>query len=373
MRKPTRRSSLVKKGSGGRTTAVLLAKQELVLGHGGGVDAFDRLPDDLVIAVLAGVAACAAGPADLAAAALTCRRFRELAAHPAVLSRASAAAVSLRAGRWSEAAHQFLRRCAAAGSLHACYFLGMVTSATATSSVVCTAMLLGPRRPLFADAASSYHHQVRFYCLGSRATGAALLARAASGGHAAALYALAVLQFNGSGGGKADKDPRAGVTLCARAAWLGHVPALRELGHCLQDGYGARRDAAAGRHLLLHAAARELVAISSARCRRGGRRAEDGDDAASRFMVEWWALSAAKKSAAATGEGDGGNDAAELRLCSQAPCGRRETRRHEFRRCSACGSASYCSRACQALDWKRAHRGQCGAAAARWLAAGDAY
>ncbi|RCV38185.1 hypothetical protein SETIT_8G121900v2 [Setaria italica] len=339
MRKPTRRSSLVKKGSGGRTTAVLLAKQELVLGHGGGVDAFDRLPDDLVLAVLAGVAACAAGPADLAAAALTCRRFRELAAHPAVLSRASAAAVSLRAGRWSEAAHQFLRRCAAAGSLHACYFLGMV----------------------------------RFYCLGSRATGAALLARAASGGHAAALYALAVLQFNGSGGGKADKDPRAGVALCARAAWLGHVPALRELGHCLQDGYGARRDAAAGRHLLLHAAARELVAISSARCRRGGRRAEDGDDAASRFMVEWWALSAAKKSAAATGEGDGGNDAAELRLCSQAPCGRRETRRHEFRRCSACGSASYCSRACQALDWKRAHRGQCGAAAARWLAAGDAY
>ena len=64
------------------------------------------------------------------------------------------------------------------------------------------------------------------------------------------------------GGDKADKDPRAGVALCARAAWLGHVPALRELGHCLQDGYGARRDAAAGRHFLLHAAARELVSSS---------------------------------------------------------------------------------------------------------------
>ena len=104
--------------------------------------------------------------------------------------------------------------------------------------------------------------QVRFYCIGSRVTGAALLARAAAGGHAAALYALAVVQFNGSGGDKADKDPRAGVALCARAAWLGHVPALRELGHCLQDGYGARRDAAAGRHFLLHAAARELVSSS---------------------------------------------------------------------------------------------------------------
>lgn len=92
--------------------------------------------------------------------------------------------------------------------------------------------------------------QVRFYCLGSRATGAALLGRAAGGGHAPALYALAVVQFNGSGGGKADKDARAGVALCARAAWLGHTPALRELGHCLQDGYGARRDAPAGRRLL---------------------------------------------------------------------------------------------------------------------------
>ena len=60
-----------------------------------------------------------------------CRRFRDLAAHPAVLSRAAGAAVAVRAGAWSEAAHRFLRRCAAAGSLHATYFLGMVTAAHA--------------------------------------------------------------------------------------------------------------------------------------------------------------------------------------------------------------------------------------------------
>ncbi|TVU25410.1 hypothetical protein EJB05_27905, partial [Eragrostis curvula] len=311
MRKPTRRSSSLSCSAGKAAGLPLMLARRAV-------DAFDGLPDDLVIAVVAGVAARAACTADLAAAALTCRRFRELAAHPAVLSRASAAAVAVRASRWSEPAHQFLRRCAAAGNLHACYFLGMV----------------------------------RFYCLGARASGAALLARAAASGHAASLYALAVVKFNGSGGGKSDKDPRAGVVLCAHAAWLGHLPALRELGHCLSDGYGARRDAAAGRRLLLHAAARELLLVPE-------------DDAASRFMVEWWAL--AGKEESMPGKGDDSN--MDLRLCSNVRCGRPETRRHEFRRCSVCGTAIYCSRACQALDWKRAHRAQC--AAVRWLAAGD--
>ena len=190
--------------------------------------------------------------------------------------------------------------------------------------------------------------QVRFYCIGSRATGAALLARAAAGGHAAALYALAVVPFNGSGGDKADKDPRAGVALCARAAWLGHVPALRELGHCLQDGYGVHRDAAAGRHFLLHAAARELVSSSLHRRRNG-----EEEDAASRFMVEWWALDDAKTGG---GEGDGSDADADVHLCSHPRCGRRETRRHEFQRCSACGSAIYCSGVRQALDWKRKYK-----------------
>uniref|UniRef100_A0A0E0BJ51 MYND-type domain-containing protein n=1 Tax=Oryza glumipatula TaxID=40148 RepID=A0A0E0BJ51_9ORYZ len=240
----------------------------VVAGDGDDSDVFDRLPDDIVLVVLSRLAANAASPADVASAALTCRRFRELAAHPAVLSRASAAAVAVRWGAWSEAAHRFLRRCAAAGSLHACYFLGMV----------------------------------RFYCLGSRATGAALLGRAAGGGHAPALYALAVKHNHGH-----------------------------------HDGSAA-------------------------------------EDAASRFMVAWWDSHRAK--AAARGclpgeHGDGEHDDGEdLRLCSHARCGRRETRRHEFRRCSVCGAASYCSRACQALDWKRAHRAQC--AAARWLAAAAA-
>ncbi|KAG8089834.1 hypothetical protein GUJ93_ZPchr0011g27095 [Zizania palustris] len=319
--------------------AAAAAKRRTAGGGGGGADVFDWLPDDVVLSVLARVAATAVSPADVAAAALTCRRFRELAAHPAVLSSASAATVAVRAAAWSETAHRFLRRCAAAGSLHACYFLGMV----------------------------------KFYCLRSRATGAALLWHAAAGGHPPAMYALAVLQFNGSGGGKEDKDPRAGVALCVRAAWLGHPPALRELGHCLQDGYGVSRDAAAGRRLLLHAATREHLSWRKRHdqgiCGGGYDDSSAGEGAASQFMVEWW--EAQRSKAAPRGCHSGGeDDDDDLRLCSQSRCGRRETRRHEFRRCSVCGSANYCSRACQALDWKRAHRAHC--AAARWLAAAGA-
>lgn len=228
-----------------------------------------------------------------------------------------------------------------------------------------------------------------------------MLARAAVGGHAAALYSLAVIQFNGSGGAKSDRDLRAGAALCARAAALGHVDALRELGHCLQDGYGVRRDPAEGRRLLVAANARELtLALSAAASRQavaalpfaaaaaaggvggggcpllsdfGWSLPEAEPHAANQFMVDWWASRcAAQAGVKKPGGGVDGGDGAELRLCSHVRCGRRETRRHEFRRCSACGSAIYCSRACQALDWKRVHRGQCAAAASRWLAAGNA-
>ena len=65
---------------------------------------------------------------------------------------------------------------------------------------------------------------------------------------------------------------------------------------------------------------------------------------ANKFLVEWFAEKPPF----------GG-----LRLCSHGNCGRPETRRHEFRRCSACGKVNYCSRACQALDWKLRHKLEC--------------
>jgi hypothetical protein len=44
------------------------------------------------------------------------------------------------------------------------------------------------------------------------------------------LYSQAIIEFNGSGGSKDDRNLR------ARGASLGHVDTLRELGHRLRDG-----------------------------------------------------------------------------------------------------------------------------------------
>ncbi|KAE8812284.1 F-box protein [Hordeum vulgare] len=320
-------------------------------------DMFEDLPDDLLLSILADVAASARSPADLAGATMTCKRFRELGQSKVVLAKVSPRCLAVRAKSWSDSAHRFLQRCADAGNLDACYLLGMI----------------------------------RFYCLGSRGSGAALMAAAAVGGHREALYSLAVIQFNGSGGSKDDRDLRAGAALCARAASLGHVDALRELGHCLQDGYGVRRSLLDGRRLLIQANARELAAavttsasllraaassgkasrrhsclLSDFGCRAAVAAAGEAH-AANRFLVEWFASrplggESSSPAAAPAPADDGGG----LRLCSHALCGRPETRRHEFRRCSVCGVVNYCSRACQALHWKMAHKAEC-TPMDRWL------
>lgn len=212
------------------------------------------------------------------------------------------------------------------------------------------------------------------------------MAKAAICSHAPALYSLAVIQFNGSGGSKNDKDLRAGVALCARAAFLGHIDALRELGHCLQDGYGVRQNITEGRRFLVQANARELAAvlssesassiIASGSCLTWNSHAHPHHrhvtgsgcpllsdfgcnipapeaHPASQFLAEWFGAR-------------GGSPGHGLRLCSHVGCGRPETRRHEFRRCSVCGAVNYCSRACQALDWKLRHKMDC-APVERWL------
>ncbi|XP_009393752.3 F-box protein At1g67340-like [Musa acuminata AAA Group] len=312
-------------------------------------DFFDGLPDDLVVSILCKLSASAASPSDLVSVLITCKRLHGLGTNPLVLSKASAKSLAIRAKNWSESTDRFFKRCADAGNLEARYILGMI----------------------------------RFYCLQDRASGASLMAQAAMGSHAAALYSLAVIQFNGSGGSKGDKDLRAGVALCARAAFLGHIDALRELGHCLQDGYGVRRNVAEGRRFLVQANARELAAVLSASsappsawhhhhrhllasgcsllsdfgCSLPAPEAHP----ANRFMVQWFA---------SNGTGGGSGDEG-LRLCSHRGCGRPETRRQEFRRCSVCGAVNYCSRACQALHWKLAHKAEC-APTERWLDAGGA-
>ncbi|XP_040377265.1 F-box protein At1g67340-like [Oryza brachyantha] len=315
-------------------------------GGGGGITgAFDMLPDELVVSILADVAASAGSPADLAAAMLTCRRFREAGWNRLVLARASAACVAVRAGSWCNEARRFLVRCAQAGNAESSYLLGMIM----------------------------------FYCFENRKLGAELLGAAARRGHVEALYSMAIIQFNGSGLAKDGRNLQAGAHLCARAASRGHTDALRELGHCLSDGYGVRRSVTGGRRLLVQANFRELCAavaqggarfaaalglsgeckplgphtclLSDYGCHVAGAAGRRGH-AANAFLAEWYAsrpLALVPGAAAA----------AALRLCSQPTCGRPETRKHEFRRCSVCSAVIYCSRACQALHWKVAHKKEC--------------
>lgn len=322
---------------------------------------FDSLPDDLVISILCKLSSTAGSPSDFTNVLITCKRLNGLALHSLVLSKASQKTFAIKANNWSESAHRFLKQCADAGNVEACYTLGMI----------------------------------RFYCLQNRGSGASLMAKAAISSHAPSLYSLAVIQFNGSGGSKNDKDLRAGVALCARAAFLGHIDALRELGHCLQDGYGVRQNITEGRRFLVQANARELAAVLSSAAAAGSgsgsgsptrswltwnplpqpqphphpRHVNCGGcpllsdfgcnvpapeaHPASRFLAEWFAAR-------------GGSPPHGLRLCSHVGCGRPETRRHEFRRCSVCGTVNYCSRACQALDWKLRHKAEC-APTERWV------
>ncbi|KAL5717584.1 hypothetical protein ACHQM5_010566 [Ranunculus cassubicifolius] len=306
-------------------------------------DFFDELPDDLVVCILSKLSSTAGSPSDFINVLITCKRLNGLSLQPQVLSKASPMAFAVKAKNWCEPAHRFLKQCVDAGNIEASYTLGMI----------------------------------RFYCLQSRGSGASLMAKAAISSHAASLYSLAVIQFNGSGGSKNDKDLRAGVALCARAAFLGHIDALRELGHCLQDGYGVKQNVSEGRRFLVQANARELAnvlattttatAATLSSCPwmtiHPNHRNVPGSGCpllsdfgcnvpapephpASRFLGEWF-------SSRGGPSGDG------LRLCSHDGCGRPETRRHEFRRCSVCGAVNYCSRACQALDWKVRHKIEC--------------
>ncbi|KAJ6688362.1 MYND DOMAIN-CONTAINING [Salix koriyanagi] len=268
-------------------------------------DLFDQLPDDLVLHILSKLSSSASRPSDFINIIITCKRLKR----------------------------------------EALYTLGMI----------------------------------RFYCLQNRGSGASLMAKAAIKSHALALYSLAVIQFNGSGGSKNDKNLRAGVALCARAAVLGHIDALRELGHCLQDGYGVPRNIVQGRRFLVQANAKELALslrsmltwkpqqkhveeqqnlrygctvrgpaitgcplLSDFGCNVPAREAHPVNG----FLKEWFE--------SRRGVLDHG-----LRLCSHGGCGRPETRPHEFRRCSVCGAVNYCSRGCQALDWKLRHKVEC--------------
>jgi predicted kinase len=216
-------------------------------------------------------------------------------------------------------------------------------------------------------------------------SGAELLADAARDGSEDAHHVLAVMHFNGSGGLRKDKDPEAGAALCVRGNILfNSVAAKRELGHCLQDGFGVERDAVLGKKLLQEAAAIDqangvgmdvaVVAASAAaaeveevlRKRNDINTLTKAIDAAAQVAAA--AKTAASKHLTKTSTQkfllDWYGECGNLLLpgttsCSHPLCGRVETRRHEFRRCSCCGRVRYCSRSCQSADWRLQHKFAC--------------
>lgn len=266
----------------------------------------------------------ATSPCDLVNAVLVSKRFYVAGTNPHVLAKAGVSALAVKASAWCEGAQRFLNRCVAAGNVEACYTLGMI----------------------------------QFYCLKDICGGGDLIVKAALSHHAAALYALAVIRFNGSNG--INKLQAAGARLTAMAAFLGHVDAMREYGLCLLSGYGVKQDVMVGRRLLVKANAMEAGAALDvhpstfmARVGKDGIQLLCNDyglmvtwkpHIANKFLVDWFAMHPPS----------GG-----LRLCSHVHCGRPESRMNEFKRCSVCGSGYYCSKACQALDWKLRHRFTC--------------
>ncbi|GJP42462.1 hypothetical protein CLOM_g2022 [Closterium sp. NIES-68] len=186
----------------------------------------ESLPDEVLIKVLAAVNSTASSPLDVVLPSMINRRWRRASRDREALRRACRGGVAVRARQWCEGAYMFLRRLCENGCLEAAFMLAMIL----------------------------------FYCIpGAQFEGGRLLMYSAREGHAASLYTAGILSFNGSGLGAQHKDARMGVALCARAAALGHTEAMRELGHCLIDGYGVQRDAQEGWRMLLEAQAAELA------------------------------------------------------------------------------------------------------------------
>ncbi|XP_062224502.1 F-box protein At5g50450-like [Phragmites australis] len=347
-------------GSNGKRLKV----EEAPVGYGY-LGAFEFLPQELIVSVLAAVSSSADKPADLFSAMLTyvyrfglvcvvifggdarvldgidrrCKKFSKLGKNPLVRKVASAQCVAVRAASWCRDAYHFLCRCGNDGNADANYLLGMI----------------------------------QFYCLGKRPQGWSRMVKAASARHTEALYALAIIRLNDSGVPKEKSDYASGARLCAAAATLGHTGALRELGNCIVHGLGVPQDIVYGCHLTVWANVQELhakypagpeldAALAHVRSGNGPTCLTSNfgcfaavpsgrylwSHPANKFLAEWFAAHPLPPPRVQ-----------RLLMCSVPTCGRPETRPLEFRRCTVCTIARYCSHTCQALHWRTGHSSEC--------------
>jgi len=322
------------------------------------------LPDD-VLEVVFGHLARDASPGQYFNAMLTSKRFRDAGMSKRALSDVGEKVLSkATAENWNEGASAFAEAAVDAGSVFATFLVGSVDFYCRDSTLESDEQCAKARR----------------------SRGASLLARAAVAGSPDAHHTLAIMHFNGSGGKRKDKDPETGAAFCARGNILfGSAAAKRELGHCLQDGFGVEQDVQLGRKLLAEAAKADVTtpamdtAVVAATVAAGAveerlRKRNDINtlNAAVAAAAE---VSAAAKHAAEQHltappvarflldwydpEVCGNVLQPGTHACSHPLCGRVETRRHEFRRCSCCGRVRYCSRSCQSLDWRLQHKFAC--------------
>eukprot|EP00271_Cylindrocystis_brebissonii_P004211 TRINITY_DN15812_c0_g1_i1.p1 TRINITY_DN15812_c0_g1~~TRINITY_DN15812_c0_g1_i1.p1 ORF type:complete len:1240 (+),score=229.75 TRINITY_DN15812_c0_g1_i1:811-4530(+) len=195
---------------------------------------FSHLPTDILVKIFEHAAMTASRPANIITLSRVSKQWRQTASEASVVKAIGIGGSAVKARQWGPEARAYLEAAAGAGSLEALFMLGMVL----------------------------------FYCLpNERLLGGKHIVQAGRDGHAAALYAASIISFNGSGWGRRAKDMKMGVALCCRAAALGNVDAMRELGHCLLDGFGARQDQAEGMRLLLLAQVMEIAAMPRKRKR----------------------------------------------------------------------------------------------------------
>ncbi|KAJ1279190.1 hypothetical protein BS78_04G136300 [Paspalum vaginatum] len=306
---------------------------------GNEMGAFEVLPQELVMSVLAAVSSRVDKPADLFNAMLVCKKFSELGMNPPVLKVASVACLSVRFSKWCAAEERFLLRCGDSGNAEANYLLGMI----------------------------------QFYCLRQRQRGWSRMMMAVRSRHAEATFAVAVIRLNGAGTDFESRDPSAAAHLFALAANRGHVGALRDLAFCISNGLGVPQNPSVGRSLTICANIKELLdrypegseldgalahirignnpdccLLSNLGCFAAVSTYHEWPHPANRFLAEWFAAQPQAP------------PPAPLQLmCSFPTCGRPETRPLEFRRCTMCAIARYCSRMCQSLHWRMGHKQEC--------------
>jgi hypothetical protein len=280
----------------------------------------ETLPQEIVHKIFQHVSQTGTTPADLCSAACVSTLFRATACDHDVLKQAGAGTMMVRKVHSIPQSLGFLDRIRRTGSIDALYIMGMV----------------------------------RFYACKEYGIGGEMLARAAEMDHAPALYQCAVILINGSGGSKLDACPEGANELLYRATLLGYRPAAFELAMRIRGrgttGRVLRLLARQGKFQRFTKAVRkEAYPFSSsflpaALIVERSRKSTPKAVASSAQQDSWCVLTKAAHETLQLNRLTGAYP------CYNPGCGRTAPNKTEFRGCSNCRAAQYCSIYCQAQD-----------------------